>query len=184
MRSSTLRGVLPLLVTATFVAAAAFSRSIAGPTVELKRVPNGGIQPQVAVDENGTVHLVYFTGDPSQGDLFYTRSKDGESFSDSIRVNSVPGTAVAIGNIRGARIALGRHGNVYVVWNGSAKLGEPALGRSPISVNLSMDRNHYSEYALNRCWGRITASLISIIGLCWCRSCRLDGRMRPRQAEL
>lgn len=72
------------------------------------------------------------TGDPSQGDLFYARSKDGESFSDPIRVNSVPGSAVAIGNIRGARIAIGRRGNVYVVWNGSTKFGNPALGRSPM----------------------------------------------------
>lgn len=132
MSSSSIRRVLALIITSTFVSGAAFSRSIAEPTVEVKRVPNGGIQPQVATDENGTVHLVYFTGDPSQGDLFYAWSKDGESFSDPIRVNSVPGSAVAIGNIRGARIAIGRRGNVYVVWNGSAKLGNPALGRSPM----------------------------------------------------
>ena len=106
--------------------------SVSSPRVELKRVPDHGIQPQTAVDGQGTVHLVYFKGDPSQGDLFYARSKDGESFSDPIRVNSVPGTAIAIGNIRGARIAVGRHGNVYVVWNASPKLGNPALGRSPM----------------------------------------------------
>jgi hypothetical protein len=98
----------------------------------LKRVPEGGIQPQVAVDQNGTAHLVYFKGDPAQGDLFYAQSKDGKSFSAPIRVNSVPGTAIAIGNIRGARIAVGGHGNVYVVWNASPKLGNPALGRSPM----------------------------------------------------
>jgi hypothetical protein len=100
--------------------------------VELKRVPDAGIQPQVAVDANGTVHLVYFKGDPAQGDIFYARSKDGENFSPSIRVNSVPGAAVAIGNIRGPRLAVARNGNVFVVWNGSAKLGNPALGRSPM----------------------------------------------------
>ena len=109
-----------------------FPYSLSSPRVELKRVPEGGIQPQIAVDHNGTVHLVYFKGDPSQGDLFYARSKDGENFSDPIRINSVPGTAVAIGNIRGARIALGRNGNVYVVWNASPKLGNPALGHSPM----------------------------------------------------
>lgn len=109
-----------------------FSRNALMPKVELKRVPYGGIQPQVAVDEAGAVHLVYFKGDPAQGDLFYTHSNDGENFSPPIRVNSVSGTAVAIGNIRGARIACGRSGNVFVVWNGSAKLGNPALGRSPM----------------------------------------------------
>ena len=41
-------------------------------------------------------------------------------------------SSVATGNIRGGRIALGRQGRVYVAWNGSAKLGEPAKGRSPM----------------------------------------------------
>lgn len=109
-----------------------FSRHRTLPRVELKRVPDAGIQPQVAVDAAGTVHLVYFKGDPAQGDLFYTRSNDGENFSTPVRVNSIKGTAVAIGNIRGARIASGRNGNLFVVWNGSAKLGNPALGRSPM----------------------------------------------------
>lgn len=78
------------------------------------------------------MHLVYFKGDPSEGDLFYARSKDGITFSDPIRVNSVAGTAVAIGNIRGARVAVGRRGRVYVAWNGSRKIAEPAQGHSPM----------------------------------------------------
>lgn len=110
----------------------AFPYSVSSPRVELKRAPDGGIQPEVAVGSDGTVHLIYFKGDPSEGDLFYATSRDGLNFSDPIRVNSVSGTAVAIGNIRGARIALGRNGNVYVVWNTSAKLGNPALGHSPM----------------------------------------------------
>ena len=32
--------------------------------VILTRVPNGGIQPQVAVDATGVVHMVYYKGDP------------------------------------------------------------------------------------------------------------------------
>lgn len=110
----------------------AYPRSVSSPQVELKRVPDGGIQPEVAAGSDGTVHLVYFKGDPSQGDLFYAKSKDGLNFSNPIRVNSVEGTAVAIGNIRGPRIAVGRWGNVYITWNASQKLGNPALGRSPM----------------------------------------------------
>ena len=49
------------------------------------RVPNHGIQPQVAVDAEGTVHLLYFKGDPGAGDVFYARSKDGEHFHHPIR---------------------------------------------------------------------------------------------------
>ncbi len=107
-------------------------RASSVPHVELKRVPEGGIQPQTAVDQNGTIHLVYFKGEPSEGDLFYARSKNGETFSKPIRVNSAPGPAVAVGNIRGARIAVGRRGQVYVLWNGSRKTADPAQGRSPL----------------------------------------------------
>lgn len=108
------------------------NRSVSVPRIDLRRVPDGGIQPQTAVDHDGTVHLVYFKGDPSEGDLFYARSKDGIAFSDPIRVNSVSGTAVAIGNIRGARIAVGRRGHIYVAWNGSRRTAEPAQGHSPM----------------------------------------------------
>ena len=66
--------------------------------VSLLRVPNGGIQPQAMVDRKGTVHLIYFSGDPRAGDIFYVRSVAGETFSAPIRVNSRPGSAIAIGN--------------------------------------------------------------------------------------
>lgn len=102
------------------------------PAVRLERVPSGGIQPQVAEDASGTIHLVYFKGDPAHGDLYYTESKDGLNFSNPLKVNSVPGSAIAIGNIRGARIALGRNGIVFVIWNGSSKVGDPAKLQSPL----------------------------------------------------
>jgi hypothetical protein len=122
----------PILLLIACFACGTLSFSNTPPRVEVRRVPDGGIQPQVAVDADGTVHLVYFKGDPAEGNLFYTESQDGTTFSPPIRVNSSPGTAVALGNIRGARIATGRRGSVFVVWNGSAKLSEPALGRSPM----------------------------------------------------
>ena len=49
----------------------------APPSVEVRRVPEGGLEPRVAVDAAGTVHLVYFKGkDPKSGDVFYVRSTD------------------------------------------------------------------------------------------------------------
>ena len=102
------------------------------PKVELMRVPDSGLQPQTATDANGTIHLVYFKGDPSAGDLFYARSIDGKTFSSPIRVNSASGSAVAVGNIRGARLATGRAGEVYVAWNGSQKAAEANHSRSPM----------------------------------------------------
>ncbi len=103
------------------------------PTVELKRVPEGGIQPQVAVGPDGIIHLVYFKGDPQAGDLYYSRSSDGgTNFSAPIRVNSAAGTAIATGNIRGARIAIGRRGLVYITWNGSSLAAGANGGRTPM----------------------------------------------------
>jgi hypothetical protein len=89
--------------------------------VLLRRVPQRGIQPQVAVDAKGTIHLIYYKDDPYGGDIFYVRSKDGRAFSRPIRVNSEAGSAIAVGNIRGAHLALGKNGRVHIAWNGSNK---------------------------------------------------------------
>lgn len=93
--------------------------------IKLVRTPNGGIQPQAVVDDKGTVHLIYFSGDPSAGDIFYVRKSPGQpGFSAPIRVNSQPGSAIAFGTIRGAQLAVGRKGRVHVSWMGS-KTAEP-----------------------------------------------------------
>src|SRR2546426_5032689 len=89
--------------------------------VRLMRVSDGGIQPQVAVDiVQGIVHLLYYKGPEAKGDLFYTKSTDeGASWSTPLRVNSQPGSAIAIGTIRGGHIAFGKNGRVHVAWMGA-----------------------------------------------------------------
>jgi hypothetical protein len=88
--------------------------------VTLVRVPHGGIQPEAVVDSSGVLHLLYFAGEARTGDLFYVRSNDsGATFSEPVRVNSQPGSAIATGTIRGGQIAVGRNGRVHVAWNGS-----------------------------------------------------------------
>lgn len=90
--------------------------------VKLLRTPNGGVQPQAAVDDKGTVHLVYLGGDAKASDVFYVRrAQDAQTFSKPIRVNSTPGSAIAVGTIRGAQLALGRNSHVHVAWNGSGR---------------------------------------------------------------
>ncbi len=90
--------------------------------IALARVPDGGIQPQVAVDADSTAHLIYFKGDAGAGDVFYCRSKDGgATWSRAIRVNSEPGSVIAAGSIRGAQMALGRNARVHISWMGSKK---------------------------------------------------------------
>ncbi len=87
--------------------------------VTLIRTPNGGIQPQAVVDGGGVVHLIYYKGDPGGGDIFYVKRAPGQrDFSAPVRVNSKPASAIALGTIRGAQLAIGRNGRVHVAWNG------------------------------------------------------------------
>src|SRR5947207_3793007 len=109
MNTKTLSGAIGVLL--TLVVGWPNSRAVEpADRVTVLRVPQGGIQPQVAVGADGTVHLVYFRGDPHRGDLFYVRSRDGATFSEPIPVNSQPGSAIAVGNIRGAHLAVGKNG--------------------------------------------------------------------------
>jgi hypothetical protein len=108
--------------------------------------PDGGIQPQAVVDEVGAIHLVYFRGEPAGGDLFYARSKPGTTeFAKPHRVNSQPGSAVAIGTIRGGQLALGRNGQVHVAWNGSQKAAppNPIKGTPMLYARLNDDRRAF-----------------------------------------
>jgi hypothetical protein len=89
--------------------------------VTLLRTPDGGIQPQ-AVMQSGVLHLIYFKGDPGHGDVFYVKSQDeGQTYAKPIRVNSLPGSVIATGNVRGAHLAVGAEGRAHVAWMGSMK---------------------------------------------------------------
>ncbi len=119
--------VSALALLAIFGGAAA---KIAPPAVSLIRVPAGGIQPEVELSD-GVVHLLYFSGEAEHGDLNYVRSRDyGRTFSAPLRVNSSPGTAIAVGAIRGAQLTVGRNGRVHVAWNGS-DVAQPRKDKEP-----------------------------------------------------
>lgn len=123
MRSSRLYGsallsLAMLTVSTQAPAAADGDPNTAG--VRFLQVPDGGIQPQAVVDDRGVTHLLFFKGDPAGGDLFYARlAPSSPHFSRPVRVNSQPGSAIAIGTVRGGQIAVGRGGRVHVAWNGS-----------------------------------------------------------------
>ena len=120
--------VLLLSLSSLGLAVADSSGGLAGLPVSVRHVPNGGIQPQLLTDRAGTLHLLYYAGDPAHGDLYYVKSSDaGHTWTSPLRVNSSPGTAIALGTIRGGQIAIGRRGRVHVAWNGSS-LAE-SLGR-------------------------------------------------------
>lgn len=122
---SRLRIILPIaiaMVTATAFVYSETTRRPQAPQVKLLRTPDGGIQPQTAVDSRGVLHMIYFSGDAAAGNIEYVhRAPGAKAFSKPIRVNSQPASALAVGTVRGPQMAVGRDGQVDVVWFGSAK---------------------------------------------------------------
>ncbi|HYE32741.1 MAG TPA: sialidase family protein [Methylomirabilota bacterium] len=107
--------------------------SVSGAAVRLERVPEEGIQPQVEVDSKGRVHLLYFKGDPKAGDIFYTHRQQGAgaTWAASLKVNSHQ-KATALGNVRGAHLAIGAGGRPHVAWMGSGMTSSPAGEQHPM----------------------------------------------------
>jgi len=115
--------------------------------VSIFATPDGGIQPQAAIDDQGVIHLLFFKGEASGGDLFYTRRTPGEErFSPAVRVNSQPGSAIAIGTIRGGQIALGKRGRIHIAWNGSnGARPKNSFGGSPMLYSRSRESGRTFE---------------------------------------
>lgn len=97
--------------------------------VRVEEVPEKGVQPEVVTDGKGIVHLVYLRGDAKASEVRYTFRKPGEAWQKSQTVNSRPGSAVAMGSIRGPQLAVGQGGSVHVLWNGT---DSEKTGRSPL----------------------------------------------------
>ena len=109
--------ILAMGITIAFYSIRASAHTI--PAINLLRTPHDGIQPQTVLDRNGVLHMIYFKGDASAGDIEYVRRDPaGKDFSQPIRVNSDPGSAVALGDVRGPQMAVGRNGRAYVIWFG------------------------------------------------------------------
>jgi hypothetical protein len=116
----------------SFGLAAAESKRVA-----LVRAPDGGIQPQAAVDAKGVVHLIYYQGDSGGGDIFYVRQEPGQNgFSHALQVNRQPGSAISAGTIRGAQLALGQNGRVHVAWNGGKGAAGPTINGEVVTPLL------------------------------------------------
>ncbi|HET6407902.1 MAG TPA: sialidase family protein [Chthoniobacteraceae bacterium] len=95
---------------------------LAANEVILRRVPHGGFKASAATDESGTVHLIYFTGEPSGGDAWYVSSKDGgTTYSKPVQVNGERAGVLGTSSARGPHLALGRNGRVHAIWMGAVK---------------------------------------------------------------
>ena len=107
-----------------------------GADVQLERVPEDGVQPQIVTASNGTLHLVYLKPSGRSYDLRHTTKKRGaSSWETPSTVNSTPDTAVAMGTIRGAQIAVGNDDSLHIVWNGPGGKNQPA----PLLYTRSLD---------------------------------------------
>jgi hypothetical protein len=104
--------------------------------LRFERVPDSGIQPQVAVDTAGRTHLLYFKGDAMGGDLFYTVKNSGtKGFGPAQKVNRQPGSVTVAGTMRGPQMALGRD-QVHVVWMGGNGAEKVKIGGESVTPLL------------------------------------------------
>jgi len=117
--------------------------------VSVLATPDEGIQPQAVLGANGEIHVVYFKGDPSGGDLYYARlTVRGDSSNVNgppVRINSIAGSALAAGSVRGAQVALGRNGIVHVAWHGSKPLDGSGSPHPPVWYARSTDGSHFDD---------------------------------------
>lgn len=84
----------------------------AAPAVQVIHLPENALVPDVAVGEDGAVHVVYGLGDHA----WYVRSADnGVTFTAPVAVNSSGKVQLTMGE-RGPKIALAKDGAIQVVW--------------------------------------------------------------------
>ena len=87
------------------------------PAVDVLRAPEGGSIPQVVIDDAGTLHLIYYTGSMTSGDLWHvTRAAEATDWSTPQPVNSDPHSVSGLGPIDGGQIAIGPDGLLHVGW--------------------------------------------------------------------
>lgn len=120
--SSTRENLLRLLILMLLINLAGCQdlprRTSLAPAIRLETVPDHGIQPLLATDARGMVHLIYFKGatadgvDPS-GHLYYRAYEQGR-WSPAVQVSSSPFDRKDA--IARASLALDSNGRVHVTW--------------------------------------------------------------------
>ncbi|MCX6243171.1 MAG: T9SS type A sorting domain-containing protein [Bacteroidetes bacterium] len=96
-----------------FVAIASGTLSVfANTTVHLVHAPAGSNVPDVIMDKDGVLHMVY----AQNQNAYYIRSSDnGTTFSSPVRVNSSGTVEYKMGE-RGPKLAVGDDGVIHVAW--------------------------------------------------------------------
>jgi hypothetical protein len=135
-------GTFPRKVPATFYEKPSAAKT--GMPVAVVALPEGAIQPQAVVGANDVVHMVFFSGTPAGGDLYHvTLAADGRRLSQPVRVNSLEGSALATGSVRGAQLSLGRNGIIHVAWHGSKPAAQGSVSDVPMWYARSIDGTRF-----------------------------------------
>lgn len=87
------------------------------PTVSVLRAPDGAMLPQMVIDDTDTLHLIYYTGSMSSGDLWHvSRAPEATEWSPTQPVNSQPHSVQGLGPVDGGQLAIGPDGLLHVTW--------------------------------------------------------------------
>ena len=109
-----------LVIIGGFVLVIAFlsgGRYLGKASVEVVRIPDGARMPRAVIDESGTMHVIYFEGVMSGGDLFYvSRGRGHDTWSAPMLVNREPRSVVGMGPIDGGQLAIDSRNVIHVVW--------------------------------------------------------------------
>lgn len=144
------------------------------PSVAIVALPDGAIQPQAVVDAKDVLHVVYFSGPPASGNLYYARlAADGHRLTEPVRVNSIDGSALATGSVRGAQVSLGRNGFVHVAWHGAKPIAGSDTETVPMWYTRSNDGAHFepqravSGTSKNLDGGSVAADAAGHVAVVW-----------------
>jgi len=78
--------------------------------------------PDIAAGIGGTLHVVYAVPINEGRGIYYTRSEDGESWSEARQIFDAAGAGWAMGDY--PRLAIDLHGTIHVVWVRADPLGK------------------------------------------------------------
>ena len=103
------------------------------PAVTELRVPDGGRMPQLAFDTNGVLHLMYFRGAMTGGNVYHVqRSPADVDWSAAARINSEDRSAIGMGPMDGGDMAIG-----YRAGDGRPMLHAVWFGTNPLEILYS-----------------------------------------------
>ncbi len=114
--------------------------------LNLSANPGNSLKPEIAVDGQGNINVVWTDTTPGNFDIFFSRSTDGVNFSAPLNLSANPG-----GFLSRPQIAVDGQGNINVVWEVVPPGTPPDIffSRSTDGVNFSTPLNLSASLAFS-----------------------------------